>query len=170
MVFNKSKQNLPSIQKGLTLDSLTSKNTSISKCLQEIKSSWKQKNKIAGLMQDWGKIAGTQLAANCIPISLLNKTLVIGASHPQWRQALLYNKLQLLKALNAEGYSIKEIRIQQYHSTKAITKTNEKIIWDNHPSRSDLQGVIKCSECGSPSPKGEIKLWGKCIFCRRKDL
>jgi hypothetical protein len=24
--------------------------------------------------------------------------------------------------------------------------------------------------CKVPSPKGEVKLWGKCSFCRRKEL
>ena len=141
---------------------------SIYKCLEEIKSSWK--GDVGGLIQDWAEIAGKQLALNCTPLNIQNKILTIGASHPQWRQALLYNRLELIESLKSYGYQIKEIRIRQYYPISLVARESEKEIWEKHPSRTDKNGIINCPFCKIPSPKGEIKLWGKCSFCRRKEL
>ena len=141
---------------------------SLLKCLQDIKASWK--GNIGGLYQDWLKIAGKQIASNCTPLNIQNKILTIGASHPQWRQALLYNRIELIESLKLHGYQIKDIRIRQHHPIKLVEKKNEKDIWQNHPSRIDINGIANCPFCKVPSPKGEINLWGKCSFCRRKEL
>ena len=141
---------------------------SIYTCLEEIKSSWK--GNVGGLIQDWVDIAGEQLALNCTPLSINNNVLTIGASHPQWRQALQYNRLELIKSLKSFGYQIKEIRIRQHYPIDLANSKNEKEIWKNHPSRTDKNGITTCPFCEVPSPKGEIKLWGKCSFCRRKEL
>ena len=141
---------------------------SISTCLEGIKSSWK--GDIGGLIQEWGEIAGDQIATNCTPLNIQNKILTIGASHPQWRQALQYNRLELIKSLKSYGYQIKEIRIRQHYPIDLVTSESEKEIWEKHPSRTDTNGIINCPLCKVPSPKGEIKLWGKCSFCRRKEL
>ena len=141
---------------------------SIFTCLEEIKSSWK--GNVGGLIQDWAEIAGKQLSLNCTPLNIQNKILTIGASHPQWRQALQYNRLELIESLKSYGYQIKEIRIRQHYPIDLVTKYSEKEIWKNHPSRIDINGIINCPFCKVPSPKGEIKLWGKCSFCRRKEL
>jgi len=141
---------------------------SIYKCLEEIKSSWE--GDVGGLIQDWGKIAGDQLASNCTPLNIHNKILTIGASHPQWRQALQYNRLELIESLKSHGYQIREIRIRQHYPINLVTRESEKEIWEKHPSRTDKNGIINCPFCKVPSPKGEVKLWGKCSFCRRKEL
>ena len=141
---------------------------SIKKCLEDIKSSWK--GNVGGLIQDWTAIAGKQLALNCTPLNIQNKILTIGASHPQWRQALQYNRLELIESLNSFGYQIKEIRIRQHYPIDLISKESEQEIWEKHPSRSDTNGFTICPVCKVPSPKGEIKLWGRCSFCRRKEL
>ena len=141
---------------------------SIYSCLEEIKSSWK--GNVGGLIQDWTEIAGTQLASNCTPLNLKNKILTIGATHPQWRQAIQYNRLELIESLKSFGYQIREIRIRQYYPTELVTKESDSEIWENHPSRIDTHGITNCSFCDVPSPVGEIKLWGKCSFCRRKEL
>ena len=141
---------------------------SISKCLERIQSSWK--GNVGGLIQDWVEIAGEKLASNCTPLNLQNKILTIGASHPQWRQALLYNRLQLIKSLKSFGYEIKEIRIRQHYPINLIPKESQKEIWANHPSRTETNGIINCPFCTVPSPQGEIKLWGKCSLCRRKEF
>lgn len=146
----------------------TKRDQSIYKCLENIKSSWK--GNVGGLIQDWVEIAGKQLASNCTPLHIQNQILTIGASHPQWRQALLYNRLELIESLNSYGYQIKEIRIQQHYPLELVKKESEKEIWEKHPSRADKNGIINCPLCKVPSPKGEIKLWGKCSFCRRKEL
>ena len=141
---------------------------SIHACLEEIKSSWK--GNVGGLIQDWITIAGEQIAFNCTPLNIQNKVLTIGASHPQWRQALLYNRLELIESLKSHGYQIQEIRIRQHYPIDLIARETEKEIWENHPSRADTNGITCCPNCKVPSPKGEIKLWGKCSFCRRKEL
>ena len=159
MILKSSKQN--SIQNG---------GGSISQCLEKIKASWMEKGSLGGLIQDWKKITGVQLASNCTPLSIHNKVLTIGASHPQWRQALLYNRIQLVESLNSFGYFIKEIRIQQYYPAPLVTGESENEIWRKHPSRADIHGISICQDCNSPAPKGELNLWGKCCFCRRKEL
>ncbi len=141
---------------------------SIYTCLEGIKSSWK--GDVGGLIQDWGKIAGEKLALNCTPLNIKNKILTIGASHPQWRQALQYNRMKLIESLQSYGYQIREIRISQHYPINLVTKESEKDIWEKHPSRTDKNGISNCPFCKVPSPKGEIKLWGKCSFCRRKEL
>ena len=103
-------------------------------------------------------------------LTIQNKVLTIGAGHPQWRQALIYNRLKLIESLKSKGYKIKDIRIRQFYPVDLDQKENEKEIWKNHPSRTDINGIIDCPSCQVPSPKGEIKLWGKCSFCRRKEL
>tara|TARA_B100000965_G_scaffold359216_1_gene339120 strand:- start:1209 stop:1691 length:483 start_codon:yes stop_codon:yes gene_type:complete len=141
---------------------------SIYTCLEGIKSSWK--GKVGALIQDWAEIAGEQLALNCTPLDIKNKILTVGASHPQWRQALQYNRLELIESLKSHGYKIREIRIQQHYPITLITRESEKEIWEKHPSRSDKNGISNCPFCKVPCPKGEVKLWGKCSFCRRKEL
>ena len=141
---------------------------SIYACLEEIKSTWE--GNIGVLIQDWVEIAGEQLALNCTPLLIQNKVLTIGASHPQWRQALQYNRLELIKSLNAHGYQIKEIRIRQHYPIDLVSQKTEKEIWEKHPSRTDNYGIMNCPLCKVPSPKGEIKLWNKCSFCRRREL
>ncbi len=141
---------------------------SLHSCLEGIKSSWE--GNLGGLIQNWREIAGEQLALNCTPLKIQNKVLTIGASHPNWRQALLYNRLELIESLKSKGYQIKEIRIRQHYPIDLVTRETEKEIWENHPSRTDKNGIANCPFCKVPSPKGEIKLWGKCSFCRRKEL
>ena len=141
---------------------------SIYACLEEIKSSWK--GNVGGLIQDWAEIAGEQLALNCTPLNIQNKVLTIGSSHPQWRQALQYHRLELIESLKSYGYQIKEIRIRQHYPNDLVTRKNEKDIWEKHPSRTDKNGIKNCPLCKVPSPNGEIKLWGKCSFCRRREL
>ena len=141
---------------------------SIYSCLEEIKSSWK--GNVGELLQDWVEITGEQLAMNCTPLNIKNKVLTIGASHPHWRQALIYNRLELIKSLKLYGYQIREIRIRQHYPIDLVTRESEKEIWEKHPSRTDKNGIINCPICKVPSPNGEVKLWGKCCFCRRKEL
>ena len=156
------------ISEDLRLKTKGKREQSIHACLEEIKSSWKEN--VGGLIQDWVEIAGKQLALNCTPLNIQNKVLTIGASHPQWRQALQYNRLELIESLRSYGYHIKDLRIRQHYPIDLVTRESEKEIWEKHPSRIDKNGTKNCPFCKVPSPKGELKLWGKCSFCRRKEL
>ncbi len=144
--------------------------SALASCLEGVQKSWQKKGSLAGLLNDWPKIAGAELARNCFPISLRYGVLTIGASHPQWRQALLYNRLQLLASLKAAGHKIKKLKIQQHHSPSYQKPETELNIWARHPSRVDIHGISKCTSCGNPASTGELKIWGKCSFCKRKDL
>ncbi len=144
---------------------------SLGKCLESLRFSIQKKNALGSIIQNWETIAGKQLASNCNPLQLNRGILIIGASHPQWRQALIYNRLALISSLQKAGFKIKDIRIQQYYPQKNINlKSDEKDIWENHPSRMDIHGIVTCKTCGNPCPAGELKLWNKCGFCRRLDF
>ncbi len=144
--------------------------SNISGCLDTLKRAWKKKGSLAGLWNDWNRLAGEKLASNCRPLSLRRGVLIIGASHPQWRQALIYSRPQLLAALKAAGHDIKDLKIQQYHPSANPDQEDEKSIWARHPSRIDVHGITNCQSCGCPAPTGEMALWGRCSFCRRKQL
>ena len=152
-------------------DATPEKPSSLSKCLNKVKHKIQDKNALAEIWNEWTNLLGEPLSSNCQPISLYKGILFIGATHPQWLQALQYNKTQLLASLRASGKQIKEIRIQRHHKSIIRKETlNEKTIWDNHPSRIDIHGLQQCNCCGSPAPGGEIALWGECSFCRRINL
>ncbi len=142
----------------------------LSDCLDHLKTEWHQNKSVASLWQDWPKIAGNKLASNCSPVNFQHGILTIAASHPQWIQALIFNRNQLLSALQAKGHEIKGLRIKQQYPQKQKIKESEKDIWNQHPSRSDIHGKQTCPICNSPSPGGEILLWNKCSLCRRIDL
>ena len=77
---------------------------SIRGCLDRLNQQWRQDGSMAALWQDWPKLAGPSLAEHCRPLTLRQGVLSVGASHPQWRQALLYSKLQLLAAIRGAGH------------------------------------------------------------------
>ncbi len=143
---------------------------SLMKCLDYIKTDLNQNQKVAALWQDWSKIAGDELSSHCSPISFHRGVLVIGASHPQWIQALIFNKSQLLGSLKARGHQVKDLNIKKHYPASKNPSQSEESTWKKHPSRVDIHGIETCQTCKSPAPKGEIKLWGKCGLCRRKDL
>ena len=149
---------------------LRTSEVSLLNTLEKIRISSKREGTIGAIIQDWEKIAGSNLAPNCFPINLRQKVLTIGANHPQWRQALFYNRLQLIASLKSAGHKVTDIRIKQYYPPKRINIPSEKDLWNNHPSRIDVHGTEICISCGKPAPKGELELWGKCSFCRIKEL
>ena len=142
----------------------------LSGCLDALQKTWRQEGSLAALWQDWPTLAGDQLAGHCRPLSLRNGVLTVGASHPQWRQALLYSKLQLLAAIRAAGHPVKDLRIQQHHPATTRPLDSEASIWARHPSRADVHGMGSCPRCGRPAPQGEISLWKCCGFCHRERL
>ena len=144
--------------------------SSLSNCIDRLKVEWQKDKSIAALWKDWPKVAGKQLSKNCIPLNFQGGVLTIGSNHPQWIQALVFNRNQLIAALRAEGHEIRDLRIKQHYPKKHAPKDNETSIWENHPSRVDVHGKKECPICNSPAPIGEISLWGKCGLCRRNEL
>jgi len=145
--------------------------TTLSICLQEMRVKLGRKSKIAGIIENWSNLVGKQLAQNCFPLRIQQGTLFIGAEQPQWRQALIYNRMKLLSNIKSSGHDIKDIKIQQYYYSKIKnSQEDQRSIWERHPSRTDVHGIATCSLCNSPAPAGEMALWGKCSFCRRSSL
>ena len=142
----------------------------LSTCLEALRTTWRREGSLAAIWQDWPRLAGPQLAPHCRPLSLQGGLLSVGASHPQWRQALQYSRPQLLAALRSAGHAVKDLRIQQHHTRPRTELESEASIWARHPSRIDVHGLDRCPRCARPSPAGELALWGHCGFCRRIEL
>jgi len=142
----------------------------LSGCLDLLRRNWRQEGSIAAIWEDWPRLAGSQLAPHCRPLTLHGGLLTIGASQPQWRQALQYSRPQLLAALRGAGHAVRDLRIQQHHPGHRPEMESEEAIWERHPSRIDVHGMACCPRCKSPAPAGEMALWGHCGFCRRQEL
>ena len=131
----------------------------------------RKKSNLIDIIENWSILAGEQLSKNCIPIRLQKDVLFVGAEHPQWRQALIYNRMKLLASIKAAGHKVKDIKVQQYHPPKnQESEESELSVWERHPSRIDVHGIAICPCCDNPAPAGEMALWGNCGFCRRKNL
>ena len=144
---------------------------SLKNCLIDFKKSWSEIDNLLELIQNWETIVGKDLSKECKPLKIENKILTVIANHPQWRQALIYNKHKLKDSINRFGIRLLNIRIiQNYQSNSSKNKSSTSRVnqdWDNHPSRIKSEELIKCDFCHRPSPSGEIKRWGKCAFCWR---
>ena len=140
-------------------------------CLEDFKKSWEDLDKLSKLNENWEKLIGLELYRACKPLKFEQKTLIIAVNHPQWRQALIYNKHRLKERISRFGINLNEIKIIQNYEVKTLDKKdfNAKKVWENHPSRIKNSNMVICNICNSPAPKGEISRWGKCIFCWRKN-
>ena len=140
-------------------------------CLEDFKKSWEDLDKLSKLNENWEKFIGFELYRACKPLKFEQKTLIIAVNHPQWRQALIYNKHRLKERISRFGINLNEIKIIQNYEVKTLDKKdfNAKKVWENHPSRIKNSNMVICNICNSPAPKGEISRWGKCIFCWRKN-
>ena len=141
-------------------------------CLDDFKKSWEDLDKLSKVNENWDKLIGLDLAKECKPLKIEQRTLTIAVNHPQWRQALIYNKHTLKETIRKLGINLNEIKIIQNYEFKNLDRevTNPKTIWENHPSRIKNNNMVICKTCNSPSPKGEILRWGKCTFCWRKNI
>ena len=144
---------------------------SLQTCLNELKKSWKDLDKLSKLNENWEKVIGLELSKQCKPLKIEKKILTVAVNHPQWRQALTYNKHKLKETIDKLGIYLDEIKIIQNYEAITINKKdiNPKSVWDNHPNRIINQNTIACKFCNSPTPEGEILRWGKCTFCWRKN-
>ena len=70
---------------------------SLNDCLDDFKKSWEELDKISKITENWIKLIGLELFKECKPLKIEKKILIIAVNHPQWRQALIYNKHRLKK-------------------------------------------------------------------------
>ena len=145
---------------------------SIRNCLDDFKKSWDDLDKLSKLNENWKKLIGLELYGACKPLKIEQKTLTISVNHPQWRQALIYNRHRLKEAICRFGINLNEIKIIQNYEVKTLDKKdfNAKKVWENHPNRIKNNNMVICKKCNSPAPKGEISRWGECTFCWRKNV
>ena len=131
----------------------------LNNCLIKFRKSWSDFDKLYKLLNDWAKVVGKELAKECQPLKIENNILTIVANHPQWRQALIYNKHKLKESILKLGINLKNIRIiQNYEAESNKDKIlNNKLIWDNHPSRVKNQKMQNCKVCQRPAPTREIE-------------
>ena len=143
---------------------------SMKNCLDDFKKSWGDLDKLSKLNEKWETLIGFELSKKCKPLKIEQKILTIAVNHPQWRQALIYNKHRLKETISRFGIDLTEIKIIQNYEVKTLENydTNAKLVWENHPSRIN-NNMVLCKICNSPTPKGEISRWGKCTFCWRKN-
>ncbi|MEI8249969.1 MAG: DUF721 domain-containing protein [Synechococcus sp. ELA057] len=144
----------------------------LARCLETLQKQWRQEGNRAALWQAWPAIAGPQLAPHCRPLQWQGDVLTVGAAPGPWLQALPYNRLQLLGALRAAGFPLRDLRFRQVH---AITpppagSAVEDEVWALHPSRMDVHGQADCPSCNRPAPAGEMARWGHCSFCQRQAI
>ena len=140
-------------------------------CLDNFKKSWGDLDKLSKINENWESLIGLELFQECKPLNIEKKILTIAVNHPQWRQALIYNKHELKERIEKIGINLNEIKIiQNYELKNKRTKaTSAEIVWAKHPSRIHQNNMRICKLCDSPTPEGEIKRWGKCSFCWRKN-
>ncbi len=145
---------------------------SIQNCLDDFKKAWEDLDKLSKINDNWSNLIGLELSKACKPLRIYQKTLTIAVNHPQWRQALIYNKHRLKESIGRFGINLNEIKIIQNYEVKTLDKKeiNAKKIWENHPIRIKNNNMVICKICSSPTPKGEIIRWGKCTFCWRKNI
>lgn len=140
--------------------------------LSGLQQQWRQDGHLAALWQAWPRIAGPQLAGHCRPLRLQGRRLIVAASQPQWLQALRFSRHQLIGALQAAGFAVQDIQVQQ-HSDPAHPPAGselEALSWARHPSRVDVHGLGACPCCRRPCPAGELQRWGHCGFCQRERM
>ncbi len=145
---------------------------SIRNCLDDFKKSWDDLDKLSQLSENWEKLIGLELYSVCKPLKIEQKILTIAVNHPQWRQALIYNKHRLKETFSKFGINLNEIKIIQNYEAKILDKkeNNANKVWENHPIRIKKNNMVICKICNTPTPKGEITRWGKCTFCWRKKV
>jgi len=144
----------------------------LNNCLIKFRKSWSDFDKLLNLSNDWPNVVGKELAKECQPLKIENNVLTIVANHPQWRQALIYNKHKLKDTILILGIKLKNIRIVQHYQDESNKDkiSNNKLIWENHPSRIKNQQIQNCRVCARPTPIREIERWGKCTFCWRETI
>jgi len=100
-------------------------------CLDNFTKSWGDLDKLSKINENWKNLIGLELFQECKPLNIEKKILTIAVNHPQWRQALIYNKHKLKERIEKIGITLNEIKIIQNYEikNKNIKATNAKIVW-----------------------------------------
>ena len=100
-----------------------------------------------------GRDCWAQLAPHCRPLALRGNTLVVGASQPQWLQALRYSRHQLLAVLRSRGYAVGQLQFQQHDAAQASEPFSAELdrSWSEHPCR--ITGLDRLPPLRSPEPE-----------------
>ena len=83
-------------------------------CLDNFKKSWGDLDKLSKINENWKNLIGLELFQECKPLNIEKKILTIAVNHPQWRQALIYNKHKLKERIEKIGITLNDIKIIQY--------------------------------------------------------
>ena len=110
-------------------------------CIDNFKKSWKDLDKLSKLNENWEKLIGLELSKACKPLKIEQKTLIIAVNHPQWRQALIYNKHRLKESISGFGINLNEIKIIQNYEVKNLDK--KEINAKNNKIANDKRYGIK---------------------------
>ena len=82
-------------------------------CLDNFKKSWVDLDKLSKINEYWKNLVCLELFLECKPLNIEKKILTIAVNHPQWRQALIYNKHKLKERIEKIGITLNEIKIIQ---------------------------------------------------------
>ena len=93
-------------------------------CLDNFKKSWGDLDKLSKINEHWKNLIGLELFQECKPLNIEKKILTIAVNHPQWRQALIYNKHKLKERIEKIGITLNEIKIIQNYEIKCFSSCN----------------------------------------------
>ena len=78
-------------------------------CLDNFQKSWVDLDKLYKINENWKDLIGLDLFQECKPLNIEKKILTIAVNHPQWRQALIYNKHRVKDSISRFGINLNEI-------------------------------------------------------------
>ena len=141
----------------------------LGRCLETVQQRWS--GPMARLSQQWSRWAGPSLAEHSRPLSLRGRTLTVAVDDPHWLQAVQYSRHQLLGRLQAAGFAVTALTLQQRtpKPLAGLDWRHQQQSWDHHPSRAQPEMAL-CQRCSTPTPSGELQRWGHCCFCQRASL
>jgi len=98
-------------------------------CLDNFKKSYGDLDKLSKINENWKNLIGLELFQECKPLNIEKKILTIAVNHPQWRQALIYNKHKLKERIEKIGITLNEIKIIQNYEIKNKNIQNSNNEW-----------------------------------------
>jgi len=119
---------------------------------------------MARLQKDWAQIIGGELAQQCLPEKIAQKTLWLSTSSPAWGQQLHFYQTQLLEKVNV--YLKRRVVERIYLVSGERTKDKAEEAAERLPL-SDVEIVQKRAELGELKDEGLreslARLWAKAV-------